>query len=169
MALELKPSETLESGRPQPKKLNRDERIAQLTGERRRLERQLSERAQEAERQKETLQARDHELALLQADREEQEARRKMMPERVAKAREEGRKLFWDFDAVISGVPVDRQAFEAILASSNGPELMYAAGLGTKMIGVLRQLRVQTQSDQQRIEYYRQMHQEHFAGETNGL
>lgn len=119
--------------------------------------------------QKKLLLARDSELVQLRTERQKLEERQKRMPELVAEAVAEGRKMFEDFDSVIHGVPVDRQAFEAILASANGPELFYAAGLGMRLIALRRQVQNQAQEDQQRIAYYRQMHQQHFTGEQNGL
>jgi hypothetical protein len=144
-----------ETRRPHPKG-GAEHRIDELVRKRQKdrerigeLEHQLSERTQEGERQR--------------------EAQQKKTAERIAKAREEGRGLFADFDAVITGIPVDRQAFESIIASANGPDVLYAIGLGMRMIGVLRQLHGQTQADRERIEYYRQMHQQHFTGENNGI
>ena len=150
-------------------KRGRDERIAQLLAKVKELGKQLSERTRETEQQKQLLQTRDQELSQLRAERQKSEERQKGMPERIAKAVAEGRKLFGDFDSVIHGVPVDRQAFEVILASANGPELFYAAGLGMRLIALMRQIQNQAQEEQQRIAYYRQMHQQHFTGEQNGL
>ena len=79
------------------------------------------------------------------------------VPARIAQARERGRKLFVDFDAVISHVSISQDAFLALLASENGPELMYAAGLG-----------VQVLADRQRVEYYRNLHERHFAAVKEG-
>ena len=126
------------------------------------LELRLSACTQEAEQQKKTLQARDEEVTLLRGERREREEQRKTMPERIAKARDEGRKLFMDFDAVIRGVQLDAPAFETLLASTNGPFLMYTAGLG---LGVLQ---AQAQA-KQRVEYYRQLHRQHFAGENRNV
>jgi len=168
-----------ESNRPHvPQKKGADVRIRELLDERKRdrqriehLERQLSDRALEAERQKEAstalhaeLEAKDRQLAQFRAEREEQQ---KSVPERIAKAREEGRRLFRDFDAVVGPVQLDRQAFEALLASGNAPELMYAAGLGVRLIGQFRQIQSQAQADKQRTDYYRQLHHQHFPGENN--
>ena len=155
-------------------------RIRQLLDERKQdskrisdLERQLADCAQKTEREQETLkslhadlEAKDHELAQSRDEREEQQ---KKMPERIAKAREEGRKLFRDFDAIIGGVAVDREAFQTLLASKNGAELMYACGLGLRMIGLLRELQSQEQSDKQRVEHYRQLHRQHLAGGNSGI
>jgi len=153
---------------PRPKQPHRnpgaEQRIQELVNDRKRDRQRIADLEREGERQKRTLQARDNELAQLRAEAQKQKARLEKVPERIAEAREKGRKLFGDFDAVVAGVPVDQEAFLALLASTNGPELMYAAGLGMRMIGVLRQLRGQAEADKQRVDYYRELHRQHFAG-----
>ena len=164
--------------RRSPEKKNADLRIRELLGDRKRdreriaaLESQLSDRTREVARQEEASSAlradlddRNRELAEFRAERDGKQER---MPERIAAAREAGRKLYADFDAVCAFVSLDRQAFDAMLTSANGPELMYAAGVGFKALGILRQLQGQAQADKQRVEYYKKLHQQHFAGANN--
>jgi hypothetical protein len=96
--------------------------------------------------------------------RSEQEARQKAMPAQIVAAREKGRRLFGDFDEVTGLVALDLQAFEALLSSSNGPELMYYCGLGMKALATLRQFQNQAKTAAERVEYYRNIHRQHFAG-----
>jgi chromosome segregation ATPase len=103
------------------------------------------------------LEAKDRELEQFRAEQKERE---KNTLELTSRAREHGRKMFADFDAVIANVNLDRQAFQALVTSTNGPYLCYATGLGIKAL----KFQSQVQADRERVEYYRQLHQQHFAG-----
>jgi hypothetical protein len=158
---------TVKRAGPEMRKTSAEERIAQLLA----AKASFKEKADEAQTLVLTLQQvlseRDQELAQqkieltkLRAESEGRKSRCKEMPTRIAEVREQGRKMFGDFDAVITGVPVGHEAFEALLASPNGPELMYAAGLGLRIITLLRQQQEQAEFDQQRVEYYRQLNRQ---------
>jgi chromosome segregation ATPase len=103
------------------------------------------------------LEAKDRELEQFRAEQKERE---KNLLELAGRAREHGRKMFTDFDAVIANVNLDRQAFQALVTSTNGPYLMYATGIGIKALKVQSQV----QADKERVQYYRQLHQQHFSG-----
>lgn len=103
------------------------------------------------------LEAKDRELEQFRAEQQERE---KNTLELASRAREHGRKMFADFDAVIANVNLDRQAFQALVTSTNGPYLCYATGLGIKAL----KFQSQIQADRERVKYYRQLHQQHFAG-----
>jgi hypothetical protein len=126
--------------------------LAQLTT----AKAQLVERAQEAERLRTALTAKERELAPFQSEREKLQ---KEMPALIAKAVETGRKLFPDFDEVVGLVNLAPRVFGALLTSPNGVELMYALGLGLRIIDARRQ----KQADDERINYYRIQHQAHFS------
>ena len=151
-------------GRPQSKgdkrKLTRNERISQLTAKLRERDTELATLRRNSEA----------ELARLRPIAAEREARQSKMPERIAQAVAEGRRQFADFDDVIRGVQLDAQAFEALLSSTNGPYLMYTAGLGMRTIRAIqtmRQLQAEKeqieQAERERIEHYRKLHRQHFG------
>jgi len=149
---------------PESRKHGADRRIQELLRDRRQdreriadLEHQLAE----LEVVRGDLERWKSELNQMRGAYDEQE---KKLPERIAAAREQGLKLFSDFEAVVTGVPLDQQAFRALLASTNGPELMYALGLGFRVIAGMRQRRNQAETDRQQVEYYRQLHRQHFSG-----
>ena len=177
-ALQIEASKAAEQPAPESRKHGADQRIQELLRDRKRdreliadLERELSEAAKRADRQESEMQAIRSdlarwktELAELRGFYEEQE---KKLRDRIAAAREQGRRLFADFDAVVTGVSVDQNTFRALLASTNGAELMYALGLGLRVIAGMRQ----RQQQAEQVEYYRNLHRQHFSGTegANGI
>jgi hypothetical protein len=123
--------------------------LAQLTT----VRRGLLERTQEAERLHTALTAKDRELAQFRLEREN-------LPTLAARAREKGREMFPDFDVITGPVQLDQRTFEALLTSALGPQLFYAMGLGLRIIAA----KIEKQSYDSRVEYYRQQHEQHFKG-----
>lgn len=123
--------------------------LAQLTT----AKQQLAERTQEVESLRADLRAKDRARAQVESEREQ-------LPALVARARDKGRKIFPDFDAVIGPVQLDQKTFEGLLTHPHGVELMYAMGLGLRIIAA----RIEKQNFDSRAEYYRQQHQQHFKG-----
>ena len=149
---------------PESRKHGADRRIQELLRDRRQdreriadLEHQLAE----LEVVRGDLERWKSELNQMRGAYEEQE---KKLPERIAAAREQGQKLFKDFAAVVTGVPLDQSAFRALVTSTNGPELMYALGLGLRVIAGMRQ----RQQQAEQMEYYRTLHRQHFSGTNEG-
>lgn len=125
-----------------------DERIRELTAERKQLRAEVAQLRSDC-------QELESKLSRLQPELTEREK----LPERLAQAREEGRKQFPNFDAVVAAIPPELP--EA--------ELLYALGMGLQMIREAHRLHAQAQRDNERLAYYRELNRQHFSGEkTNG-